>query len=239
MVLTGAGMSVESGIPPFRGPEGLWNRFDPEVDGHVDTLREDPERSWRLFRALAGPIAAARPHGGHAALARAEKSGRVLGVATTNVDALHQMAGSRRVIEIHGSVRKFACHSCGQDATEGFAVPNAGVPRCAACEGVVRPLVTLFGELLPNGVWDESMALLEEAEGLVAVGTSMQVQPAASIPTVVRRRGLPVVEIGPEPSALARRGEAIWVGGTAATTLPSLVAPPRSWARAIFGGGGS
>lgn len=216
-------MSVESGIPPFRGPDGLWKRLDPMIDGHVRTLDTDPDRSWRLFRAIGSPLDVARPHAGHQALARAERAGRVLGVVTTNVDGLHQRAGSRTIAELHGTATRFHCHGCGQDAPRGFRAPDAGVPRCAYCGGVIRPAVTLFGETLPAGVWDTAMRLIEDAEGLVTIGTSLEVQPAAVIPSVVRRRGLPVVEVGPEPSDLARSGETLWIGGTAATTVPLLL----------------
>lgn len=235
LVLTGAGMSVESGIPPFRGPGGLWERLDPDVDGHVRTLRDDPERSWRLFRELAGPVARARPHQGHGALARSERSGRVLGVLTTNVDGLHQDAGSRRVTELHGSARALVCHECRLEPGAGFRVPESGVPRCPACRGALRPRVVLFGEMLPEGAWEEAMQLVEEAEGLVAVGTSLEVQPAAAIPSLVRRRGLPVVEIGPRPTDMAREGRSMWLEGLASRTLPDLLAPARRRWLGLFG----
>jgi NAD-dependent deacetylase len=234
MALTGAGMSVESGIPPFRGPGGLWNELDPERDASVMALESEPERVWHVFRRLGQPVLRARPHHGHQALARAERSGRLLGVATTNVDGLHQQAGSRRVIELHGNAREMVCHGCDEPVPRHWQPPPSGVPRCA-CGGVLRPRVTLFGELLPAGTWEQTMQLLEEAEGLIAVGTSLMVQPAAAIPTLIRRRGLPVVEIGPRPSEMGRRGDSYWVGGTARTVLPELLG--RSLLRRLFRGG--
>ena len=236
VTLTGAGMSVESGIPPFRGPDGLWSRLDPMTDGHVRTLETDPARSWRLFRMLAGPIARARPHRGHVALARAERSGRVLGVITTNVDGLHQKAGSRRVAEVHGTARRLLCHRCGADAHASIARLEDPVPRCPDCGGVLRPAVVLFGETLPDRAWNLAQELVAGAEGLLAIGTSFEVQPAAGLPLLVRRRGLPVVEIGPEPSDLARQDLSLWLEGTAATMVPPLLAPARGRVgRWIFG----
>lgn len=236
VALTGAGMSVESGIPPFRGAGGLWTHLDPLVDGHVETLARDPERSWRLFRMLSEPLIRAKPHAGHSALARAERSGRLLGIVTTNVDGLHQRAGSRAVAEVHGTAARLYCHECGQVPPRGFRIPATGVPRCERCGGVIRPAVTLFGEMLPCGVWERGMSLVEDAEGLVAIGTSLEVQPAAALPSLVRRRGLPVVEVGPEPSDLARSGETIWIGGTAATMLPRLFTPAKSFLATLFRG---
>ncbi len=237
VALTGAGMSVESGIPPFRGPDGLWSRLDPMVEGHVRTLDTDPGRSWRLFRMLAGPIAAAQPHRGHAALARAERSGRLLGVVTTNVDGLHQRAGSRSVAEVHGTARRIVCHRCGRDVRPGPGQLDEPVPRCLACGGVLRPAVVLFGETLPDEAWTLAMRMIEDAEGLVAIGTSLEVQPAAGLPLLIRRRGLPVVEIGPEPTELARQELSLWLPGTAAEIVPSLLAPVRGRLRRwLFGG---
>ncbi|GAB4222553.1 MAG: NAD-dependent protein deacetylase [Acidobacteriota bacterium] len=238
VALTGAGMSVESGIPPFRGEGGLWSRFDPLVDGHVRTLDTDPERSWRLFRELAGPIARARPHRGHAALARAERAGRLLGVITTNVDGLHQRAGSNNVAEVHGSARRIVCHGCGRHASPDLVLGSDGVPRCPECGGVLRPDVVLFGETLPDEAWRLAMELVADAEGLVTIGTSLEVQPAAGLPLLIRRRGLPVVEIGPEPSDMARQELSLWLEGSAATLVPPLLAPARGrLGRWLFGAG--
>lgn len=249
LALTGAGMSVDSGIPPFRGPGGLWSSLDPEVYAHVDTLERAPERAWHLFRLLGAAIARARPHAGHRALARAEREGRVVGVATQNVDGLHQAAESRDVIELHGSMRGLACHACGAPADPGAlddaALTDAGaaagraatgvaagtaacagtrvapVPRCP-CGGVLRPGITLFGETLPDGAFDRAALLLEAAGRLLVIGSSVEVWPVAGLPPIARAGNMDILVIGPEPTRLTAHDDVAWVRGTAVEVLPAL-----------------
>jgi NAD-dependent deacetylase len=191
----------------------------------VQTLESDPARAWRLFRVLAESIAGARPHAGHAALAEAERRGRVSGVATQNVDGLHQAAGSRTVVELHGSARRYVCHRCGIVVAPEDLDRRGAVPLCG-CGGVIRPAVTLFGELLPPGAFERAVELLEDAGGLLVVGTSAEVHPAARIPDMALDRGLPVVAVGPSPTHLTESRSVAWVRGTAREVLPALVAGP-------------
>lgn len=224
LALTGAGMSVDSGVPPFRGPGGLWEQLDPEVHAHVETLEAAPDRSWHLFRLLRRALVAATPHAGHAALARAEAAGRIVGVTTQNIDGLHQRAGSRAVIELHGSMERFRCHRCGRPVPAGEAArlgAAPGVPRCA-CGGVIRPAITLFGEALPEGVYERSQALLEEAGGLLVVGTSAEVYPAALLPLGALHAGRPVLVVGPDPGRLTGLPGALWLPARA-VDLPRLL----------------
>ena len=123
----------------------------------------------------------------------------------------------------------------GCEPAPGYRIPEKGVPRCPACRGTLRPRVVLFGEMLPEGAWDAAMQLVEEAEALVAVGTSLEVQPAAAIPSLVRRRGLPVVEIGPKPTDMAMSGNSMWLEGVASKALPELLAPARRRWLGLFG----
>ena len=222
LALTGAGMSVDSGVPPFRGPGGLWERMDPETCAHVRTLDLAPERAWELFRVLDAAMHGARPHEGHAALARAEERGKLLGIVTQNIDGLHQEAGSVEVVELHGSGRRYLCHRCGRGAPRPDA-GSAAVPRCP-CGGVLRPAITLFGEQLPEGALERAVRLLEGADGLLVVGSSCEVFPAASIPDIALNAGLPVLVVGPDPNRLCAEPGAVWLRASARAALPALLA---------------
>lgn len=221
LALTGAGMSVDSGIPPFRGPGGLWEAIDPEEFAHVRTLERRPERAWELFRLLGRAIASALPHAGHTALARAEASGLVAGVATQNIDGLHQAAGSREVIELHGNISHFYCHHCGAPAPPEVIDPGTAVPRCP-CGGVLRPTITLFGEPPPEGAFERALSLLAATQRLLVIGTSAEVYPAALLPDIARQRRMPVVVLGPDPNRLTGLQGVQWIPGRAAEWLPAL-----------------
>ncbi len=222
LALTGAGMSVESGIPPFRGPGGLWERMNPEEYAHVRTLERDPARAWELFRILEAAIAGARPHAGHVALAEAERRGRLNGVTTQNIDGLHQAAGSRHVIELHGTLRRWVCHRCGLAMAPEDVDRRGPVPLCG-CGGVIRPAITLFGELLPPGALEHSLELLEAAGRLLVVGTSAEVHPAATVPHLALERGMPIIAVGPDPTPLLESRGVAWLRGTAREVLPRLL----------------
>jgi NAD-dependent deacetylase len=223
LALTGAGMSVDSGIPPFRGPGGLWEKFDPEEYAHVRTLERDPARAWVLFRILEQAIAGAQPHAGHVALAEAERRGRINGVATQNIDGLHQAAGSRTVIELHGTARRCVCHRCGLAVAPEDLDRRGPVPLCG-CGGVIRPAVTLFGELLPPRALERSLELLQDAGRLLVIGTSAEVHPAAMIPLLALDQDLPVIVVGPDPTRLSGQRGVTWVRGAALSVLPALLA---------------
>ncbi len=222
-VLTGAGMSVDSGVPPFRGPGGLWERMDPERYAHVETLESAPERAWELFRLLGRSLSGAAPHAGHRALAAAEAAGRVCGIATQNIDGLHQLGGSVTVIELHGSMRTFSCHACRRTAPAP-AFDDGPVPRCAACRGVLRPDITLYGEMLPDGAFERAERLLRLAHGLLVVGTSSEVYPAAILPRLGLERRMPLLVVGPDPSVLTGMPGVAWLAGRAGDVLPALLA---------------
>ncbi len=223
-VVTGAGMSVDSGVPPFRGPGGLWERMDPERYAHVETLEAAPERAWELFRLLGRALAGAAPHAGHRALAAAEARGRVRGLATQNIDGLHQLGGSRTVIELHGSMRTFSCHACRRAAAPP-PLDDGPVPRCPGCRGVLRPDITLFGEMLPDGAFEHAERLLRLAHGLLVVGTSSEVYPAALLPRLALERRMPLLVVGPDPSVLTGLPGVAWCAGGACETLPALLRP--------------
>jgi NAD-dependent deacetylase len=204
VVLTGAGISTESGIPDFRSPGGLWARFDPAVYSSIDTFRRDPARIWELHGPRLRLLAEAEPNAGHLALAELERRGLVRAVVTQNIDMLHLRAGSRDVVEVHGSVRTSSCPVCGvrwplEQVLE--LVDRHPAPPCPACGAILKPDVVLFGEPLPEAAIDRAYALAREADLLLVVGSSLQVYPVALLPDETRRAGgrLAIVNVGETP----------------------------------------
>ena len=205
VALTGAGISVPSGIPDFRSPgTGLWEKVDPMEVAHIDVFRRDPERFWSYYRPRFGMLADKQPNGAHAALAELEAEGLLDAVVTQNIDRLHHKAGSRRVIEVHGTIETSSCLDCGAsfslDAVEGL-FDDVGVARCNGCGGPVKPDVVLFGELLPQRAMDEAAAMAAAADLLLCVGSSLEVYPVAGLPSVTRSSGgrVAIVTKGPTP----------------------------------------
>ncbi|MBN1422372.1 MAG: NAD-dependent protein deacylase [Planctomycetes bacterium] len=191
--LTGAGISVESGIPDFRSRDGIWAHFPVRVFGVISTFRANPARSWAFFRAIHEVARGADPGKAHIALARLEAAGHLSGIVTQNIDGLHRRAGSRRVVEIHGSDREVHCVRCGHvEATPPGTFEGDGVPSCPACGGPLKPRIVLFGEPILD--WDDAVALVAGAPILLVVGTSAEVEPAASLPLLVLERGGMIVE---------------------------------------------
>lgn len=217
VVLTGAGMSTESGLPDFRSSDGLWRKYRPEELASVGALRHRPLLFYEFYRFRLELLDGVKPNAGHLALARLEREGRLQCVVTQNVDGLHTDAGSRNVLEIHGSLRKARCHRCGRPhPVETLKKPVqdlTGLPRCA-CGGLIRPGVVLFGEALPEEALSRAMRAVEECDALLVIGSSLQVYPAASLPQLARRRGarLWIVNLTPTPydasAELVVRGKA-------------------------------
>jgi NAD-dependent deacetylase len=205
VALTGAGISVPSGIPDFRSPgTGLWENVDPMEVAHIDVFRRDPKRFWSYYRPRFGMLADREPNPAHAALAELESRGLLEAVVTQNIDRLHRKAGSRRVIEVHGTIETSSCLDCGAsytlDLVEGL-FDDEGVARCDGCSGPVKPDVVLFGELLPERAMDEALGLAAGAELLLCVGSSLEVHPVAGLPAVARSAGarIAIVTKGPTP----------------------------------------
>jgi NAD-dependent deacetylase len=204
LVLTGAGMSAESGVPVFRGQGGLWEGSRPEDLATPQAFARDPERVWRWYRWRLEAVESARPHSGYEALARLE-TGRGLArftLVTQNVDGLHQRAGSRNVLELHGNITRARC-----DAGCGALVPSARVdpsrPACHCGKGRLRPDVVWFGEPLSPRVLEAAFEAVAEADMAWVVGTSSLVYPAAALPEHALRHGIPVVEVNPEATPLS------------------------------------
>jgi NAD-dependent deacetylase len=205
VALTGAGISVPGGIPDFRSPgTGLWENVDPMEVAHIDVFRRDPKRFWSYYRPRFGMLSDKEPNAAHAALAELESRGLLDAVVTQNIDRLHHKAGSRRVIEVHGTIETSSCLDCGESYTlelvEGL-FDQEGVARCRGCNGAVKPDVVLFGELLPERAMDEAAVLAAGAQLLLCIGSSLEVYPVAGLPQVTRSSGgsVAIVTKGPTP----------------------------------------
>jgi NAD-dependent deacetylase len=206
VALTGAGISVPSGIPDFRSPQtGLWRNVDPMAVAHIDAFRRDPERFWAFYGRRFALLRDKRPNGAHAALAELERQGRLDAVITQNIDGLHALAGTREVVEMHGSIASSSCPACGRayplETVRGrLAAAADGVPRCD-CGTPVKPDVVLFGELLPEAALARASELAARADVLVCVGSSLEVFPVAGRPRITLAAGgaLALVTIGPTP----------------------------------------
>ena len=194
VVLTGAGISTESGIPDFRSPTGIWAQYDPMEYATIDAFRRDPEKVWEFYALRLDALARAEPNGGHLALAELERRGLVEAVVTQNIDGLHQRGGSKNVIEVHGSIRTASCLQCG----ERVALEQA-MPRCPRCAEILKPDVVMFGELLPEGAMERAVQLARRAGLLLVVGSTLEVYPVAGLPDETRSAGgaLAIVNRGP------------------------------------------
>jgi len=228
VALTGAGVSVPSGIPDFRSPgSGLWANVDPMEVAHVDAFRRDPRRFWSFYGARFALLAGKEPNPAHASLAELERRGLLQAVVTQNIDGLHQRAGSREVIEVHGSIASASCEGCGRrrsraDVVAAIAAAGDGVPRCDAGHPL-KPDVVLFGELLPEAAVERAWELAAGADLLLCVGSSLEVHPIAQLPQVALDSGarLAIVTRGPTPYD----GEAaIRLDGDVAAELRAVVA---------------
>jgi NAD-dependent deacetylase len=182
VVLTGAGISTESGIPDFRSPTGMWTQYDPMEYATIDAFVSDPAKVWEFYGKRLAALAEAEPNDGHRALAELEGRGWIDAVVTQNVDGLHVRAGSRNVVEVHGSIRTASCTVCGRTVPAVEALAALPLPSCPDCGHVLKPDVVLFGELLPATAIDRAVRLAAEAGLLFVVGSSLEVYPVAGLP---------------------------------------------------------
>jgi NAD-dependent deacetylase len=185
VVLTGAGVSTESGIPDFRSASGIWARYDPQEYATIDAFRRDPVKVWDFYAKRLGVLATAEPNAAHRALARLEEAGLVRAIVTQNVDGLHQAAGSRVVVEMHGSIRSASCLRCRTQLERDeltSMLETTAAPPCPACGAILKPDVVMFGELLPVAAIERATALARGAALLLVVGSSLEVWPVAGLP---------------------------------------------------------
>jgi NAD-dependent deacetylase len=226
VVLTGAGISTESGIPDFRSPTGLWARFDPLEFGSIEAFRRDPHKVWSFYKPRVSMLTDAEPNPAHLALAELEQHGLVRAVVTQNIDLLHERAGSREVVEVHGSIRTATCPGCGarhelEQVLELLA--EADAPACPVCGEIVKPDVVFFGELLQPDAIERAYELARAAALMLVVGSALEVYPIAGLPEETLAAGgkLAIVNRGPTPYD-ARAN--LRIDGSAGEVLPAVVA---------------
>jgi len=220
VALTGAGVSTESGIPDFRGKNGLWARYDPIEYGTLGAFMADPDKVWRMLAGLLDVIDA-EPNKGHKALATLEQQGLLTGIITQNIDSLHQKGGSKHVIEFHGSLETFSCLSCGASYDLAFVKENSLPPHCSSCAAILKPDIVFYDERIPDTVLTHTEQMLASADLLLVAGTSCQVQPAAHIPFTVLNGGGKIIEINKEPAL--KHIAAVTLEGSFSTVMEKLV----------------
>jgi NAD-dependent deacetylase len=221
-VLTGAGISAESGVPTFRGEDGLWKKFRPEELANFDAFISNPDLVWEWYAYRRRLIHEVKPNPGHDALAELEQRFQDFTLVTQNVDNLHRRAGSRRVFELHGNIERSYCIECRTFAPELKLDELKTAPRCKECGGLIRPDVVWFGELLPTDVFAEAESAAARCEVFLSVGTSAVVYPAASLPYMALDHGAYVVVVNPERTDLSFHAQET-VLGKAGEILPMLV----------------
>lgn len=224
---SGAGISAESGVPTFRGPDGLWNGRRPEDVATLRAFRRDPVDVWEFYHARRRQLLQVVPNAGHRAIASWQERYGEVPVITQNVDGLHQIAGSRDVLELHGSLWRARCMECGVviedrtvSASEKGEMGVEGISHCA-CGGMMRPDIVWFGEELPREITARAVSIATSVDILVIVGTSNLVYPAASIPLQALASGVRVIEVNIEPTPLSSRVTK-FVQGSATEILPQL-----------------
>ncbi len=234
-VLTGAGVSTESGLPDFRSTAaegrlaGLWTGLDPTRVASVSAFARDPDAFYRFYRQRLSHLAGAKPNAAHRAIAELEVLGFVQLVITQNVDRLHQEAGSRDVVEIHGNLREARCQSCGSIMPIGVMVRqlDAGThPQCAGCGGMLRPNIVLFEEMLPVEAYRRAEDACLRCEVLLVVGSSLEVYPAAGLPRLAKERRAKIVIVNREPTACDPLADLL-LRGQAGEILPAIVEAAR------------
>jgi NAD-dependent deacetylase len=213
VALTGAGASTESGIPDFRSPTGIWAEFDPMEYATLGAFRRDPEKVWRFYAPRFSMLADAKPSRVHMALAELEELGLLEAVVTQNIDLLHERAGSRHVVEVHGSIRSSACPACGTayDLPRALELLEAGegAPRCERDGSVLKPGVVFFDELLPAGAIDRAFELAARARLLLVVGTSLEVWPVAGLPDETLDAGGRIAVLNQAPTRADDRADLV------------------------------
>ena len=224
VVSTGAGMSRESGVRTFRGEDGFWREHRAEDLASLEGIRRNPELVWEWYRERLKACQELEPHAGYYALARIQNEKETLPLITQNVDGLHQKAGIKDVIELHGSLRTASCMDCcGASGTRMTEELFEKLPPRCSCGSILRPDVVLFGEQLPEEALIRAFQLAESCDLMIVIGTSMVVYPASSLPLIALRRGAQVIEINPEETPLSSFEGTLSLRGTAGSILPEIV----------------
>ena len=222
IAVTGAGISVESGIADFRSADGLWSKYPPEEFATMDAFMRDPDKVWEMWYELAESLQSVKPNPAHYALAKLEAMGHIKAIITQNIDALHQHAGSKTVIEYHGNADQIGCTACFRHRKMDLSHRALGAPRCV-CGGIMKPDVILFGEVIPEYALKTSDMLAKGCDVLIVVGTSAQVYPAASLPYLAKENGATIIECNTEPTNFTQVITDYFLEGRAGETLPKLL----------------
>ncbi len=217
--VTGAGISQESGIPTFRGKDGLWRNYDPMKLATIDAFYDNPKLVWEWYNERRQNIFAAEPNLGHKAVVELEKFSNVV-VLTQNIDGLHQRAGSSQVLELHGSIVKIKCTVC--DYKDEIFTEFSDIPPLCKCGNILRPDVVWFGEGLPQDVWQEAIVHANDCDVMVIAGTSLVVSPANTLPIYAKQNNATLVEINPDETIMTGDMD-LSIRSTSATALPELV----------------
>jgi len=217
--VTGAGISQESGIPTFRGKDGLWRNYDPMKLATIDAFYENPKLVWEWYNERRNNIFQAQPNQGHNAIAELEKYAQVM-VLTQNIDGLHKKAGSSNILELHGSIVKIKCSVC--DYNEEILTEISDFPPICKCGNILRPDVVWFGEPLPQDVWQNAIKFASQCDLMVIVGTSLVVSPANTLPLYAKQNNATLIEINPEKTEMSEEMDES-IRNTSVETLPKLV----------------
>lgn len=228
LVFTGAGISTESGIPDFRSPGGVWSKYNPDDYTFQKFMNSAESRKKYWLRSCESypSIRDAKPNAGHEAIAALERNGRFLAVVTQNIDGLHQRAGNTHVIELHGTAMRVSCLKCGKFYDRDFLHELMGrgedIPDCEACGGYLKPATISFGQSMPEKELRESFRLAEQCDLCLAVGSSLVVHPAASVPVIAKRAGASLVIVNQSETALDDMADVV-LNGAAGDILPELL----------------
>ncbi len=225
VAFTGAGISVESGIPPFRGEGGLWNEYDPIILD-LNYFTQKPEESWpAIMRLFFDFFGAAKPNVAHLALAELEKHSILKSIITQNIDNLHQEAGSETVFEFHGNTQQFICLDCGQLYQRKDLILSPKVPYCLrpACNGLLKPDFIFFGEGIPSEAYEASIDAANHADVMIVIGTTGEIMPASQIPYLAKQNGSKIIEINIEESSFTNRITDVFLKGNATEMMGKLM----------------
>ncbi len=221
IALTGAGVSSESGIPTFRGKNGLWKQYKADELATPEAFKKNPKLVWQWYSWRISIVLSAKPNPAHYSLAYLEKIGILKALITQNVDDLHERAGSKNVIKLHGDILTVKCPSCGYEHRI-WKPPQIIPPKCPRCRSIMRPGVVWFGERIPPDIIDKALSEAEKADVILVIGTSGVVMPAGAIPEIVKRNGGKVIEINIERTAISPIAD-IFIKGKAGEVLPKIV----------------
>lgn len=219
--LTGAGISVESGIPDFRSADGLWSVYDPAEYATISAFNNNPEKVWKMLRAMGELVSGARPNRAHLGMGELEKRGFLHFIITQNVDNLHQAGGSKNVVEYHGNSSILVCINCGKNFSS-YEKRDSYPPRCI-CGSILKPDVVFFGEAIPVDALNRSFCLASSAHALMVVGTSAVVSPANTIPAIAKQSGAKIIEINKEKTHLTETITDVFLQGEAGDIIQSIV----------------